>query len=91
MSHEFRLFPEQASSAASKVDALYLYLMIVASFFTLAIFVAITFLAIYYRRGAPRDRSRNHPEKSLMLEVVWIAVPFVLTMVMFFWGAQGIF
>jgi cytochrome c oxidase subunit 2 len=92
MDQGFRIFPDQASSIAPRVDALYLYLVCVAAFFTLAIFLAIVFLALYYRRTVKRDRTRSRPaSKVWMLEVTWIAVPLALTMTMFFWGAKVYF
>lgn len=89
MNDGFRLFPESASTMAPRVDALYFFLNCVAAFFTLLIFVAIVFLALYYRRSAVRDRTRSRPaSKVWLLEFTWIAVPFVLAMIMFGWGAK---
>jgi cytochrome c oxidase subunit 2 len=87
MGHGVQLFPDQASSFAPQVDALYFYLLGVATFFTALIFVAILFLAIYFRRSAKRHRPRRAARGTLLLEATWIGVPFVLTMVMFAWGA----
>jgi hypothetical protein len=42
----FQLFPDQASSFAPRVDAIYGFLLAVAAFFTLLIFFAIVFLAL---------------------------------------------
>jgi cytochrome c oxidase subunit 2 len=88
MDHGFQLFPEQASSVAASIDALYFFLLGVAAFFTLLIFFAIVFLALYYRRSAKRNRVRGHSGNVWILEIVWIAIPFALTMVMFAWGAD---
>jgi cytochrome c oxidase subunit II len=87
----FQLFPDQASSFAPRVDALYLFLVGVAAFFTVLIFVAIFFLAIYYRRSAVRNRTRHVGAKYWILEASWIVIPLVLTMVMFLWGADAYF
>lgn len=87
MQHEFRLFPDRASNFAPQVDALYFYLLGVAAFFTLTIFVAIVYLALRYRRGRPADHPRPHAEQFWMMEVAWIGIPFVLAMIMFGWGA----
>jgi cytochrome c oxidase subunit II len=88
MNQGFQLFPEQASSVAPHVDALYFFLLGVAAFFTVAIFVAIVFLALFYRRSAVRNRTRSHSGKVWILEVTWIVIPFLLTMSMFLWGAD---
>ncbi len=87
MDEGFRLFPDQASSIAPRVDAVYAFLIGVSAFFTIAIFLAIVYLAIYYRRSAIRDRRQTHRAGMWMLEAAWIAIPFMLTMVMFTWGA----
>jgi cytochrome c oxidase subunit II len=87
MEQGFRLFPDQASTIAPRVDALYAFLLAVTAFFTVAIFLAIVCLAIKYRRGRPKDRPRPEPEQLWMLEIAWIIIPLALTMVMFFWGA----
>ena len=91
MEAEFQLFPDQASSFAPRVDAIYTFLVSVSAFFTMAIFLAIVFLALYYRRSAVRDRSRGIRSKTWILEAIWIAVPLTLTMVMFLWGAAAYF
>lgn len=85
----FPLFPDQASSFAPAVDALYSFLLGVAGFFTTLIFLAIVFLALYYRRSAVRNRTRRVGAKFWILEATWIAIPLVLAMVMFLWGAIG--
>jgi cytochrome c oxidase subunit 2 len=85
----FQLFPDQASTFAPRVDALYIFLLGVTAFFTILIFLAIVFLAIYYRRSAVRNRTRQVGAKYWLLEAIWIVVPLVLTMVMFLWGAEA--
>jgi cytochrome c oxidase subunit II len=81
------LFPEQASTFAERVDALYYYLLSVSGFFVLLIFALIFLFAIKYRRRSEGEQPRPILG-SLPLEVVWIAIPFILVMVMFGWGAS---
>jgi len=84
--NEFRLFPQQASTVAPDVDSLYFFLIAVTTFFTLLIFVLIVYLGLKYRR-----RPGVKPQKvatSFRLEMTWTIIPFVLTMVMFAWGAK---
>lgn len=88
MDRGFQLLPEQASSVAPDVDSLYYFLLSLAGFFTTGIFLAIVFLALYYRKSAVRNRERSVGAKIWMLETAWIAIPFALTMVMFAWGAS---
>ena len=47
------LFPEAASSFASEVDALYLFIVAVSAFFTVAVSAAVVFFAFRYRRKHP--------------------------------------
>ena len=82
----FPLFPDQASTMAKQVDSLYIFELGIAGFFTALICVFILAFAARYRQKANVDRS-NPPIASKLLEVIWIGVPFVLSMVMFAWGA----
>jgi len=81
------LFPEQASTVASQVDALFYFLIGVSSVFAVLIATLVVYFAVRYRRRSAADR----PEAihgSLTLELAWTLIPFALTMVMFFWGAR---
>ncbi len=84
---DFPLFPEQASTVAGHVDALYYFLVAITAFFSLLIAFAIAFFAVKYRRGSKADRS-NPISESKSLEAIWIAVPLAICMVIFFWGAK---
>ena len=89
MEPNLRLFPEQASTAAPRVDALYSFLWWVTGFFTLLIFVLIVYFALKYRR-----RSKLTPGPvgtSYALELAYTIIPFVIVMVIFFWGARVYF
>ncbi len=81
-----RLFPEQASTLAPQVDALLYFLLAVTAFFTGTIFLTVIVFAIKYRRRSNAER----PEAihgSLLLEILWSAIPLGLALVMFGWGA----
>ena len=84
MNSDFRLFPEQASTMAGKVDALYFYLLVVSTFFTVLICVLILYFAIRYRRGAKANRQRL-PE-SKWLEITWTLIPLLFALSFFAWG-----
>jgi cytochrome c oxidase subunit 2 len=89
MDPNLRLFPEQASTAAPQVDALYSFLWWVTGFFTLLIFVLIVFFALKYRR-----RNKLAPGEvgtSYALELAYTIIPFIIVMVIFFWGARVYF
>ena len=91
MDTSFRLFPEQASTAAEQVDRLYVFLLGVASFFTLLIFLLIVYFVIKYRHGARADRSQVSGNRYWILEITWSLIPLGLTMIMFGWGADLFF
>ena len=83
------LFPDEASTMAGRVDALYFYLLAVSAFFTVLIFLTVLTFAVKYRQS-------KHPvpvevEGSMPLEVAWSVIPLGLAMVMFVWGASVFF
>ena len=88
MSPGFQLFPEQASTMASRVDALYLFLVSISIFFSVLIFTLIIYFAIKYRRRAEDEPPPPQMRDILALEVTWIVVPLILTLIAFFWGAN---
>jgi cytochrome c oxidase subunit 2 len=85
MLNNFPLWPEQASTMAGHVDALYIFLLIVTGLMTLLIFTCLLFFAarFRYRPGVPAEQI----EGSTPLEITWSAIPFVIFMVIFAWGA----
>ena len=76
-------FPDQASTFAGHVDALYLFLIAVTAFFSLLIGVLVVVFAIKYRRKSP-DEVALEVHESGLLEIVWTVIPFAIVMVMFF-------
>ena len=82
----FPLFPEVASSMAGQVDALYFFLISVSLFFSVIIFAGCTYFAIAYRRRDPGFVPAGQKD-NMILEVVWSVIPFMITMLMFAWGA----
>jgi cytochrome c oxidase subunit 2 len=85
----FRLLPEQASTLAPRVDALYFFLLVVAAFFTTLIAALILYFSIKYRRGNTTvDRTQSQERgHAVVMEVTWIVIPFLIAMVIFVWGA----
>jgi cytochrome c oxidase subunit 2 len=86
----FPLFPDQGSSNASKVDALFAFELGILVFFTALICILIVGLAIHYRRGSKADRSRP-PLASRWMEAIWIVVPLLLCLVMYPWATELFF
>lgn len=79
--------PDVASAYANQVDNLYAYLMGVSIFFTVAICVLIVYFAVRYRRQSDADRPEATKDGKL-LEILGSVIPFILVMIMFFWGAK---
>lgn len=86
----FPLYPERASTHAGKVDALFLYELGIILFFTAAVCLLFIVLAIRYRQGTRVDRT-NPIRSSHLLETLWIVVPLILVLTMFFPGAYLFF
>ena len=81
------LFPPSASSVAMEMDLLYLFIAAVSAFFVVLVAALTLFFAIKYRRRHP-DEVGEDIHGSLVLELTWTFIPFVLSMVMFVWGAD---
>jgi cytochrome c oxidase subunit 2 len=82
----FRLFPVQASAFAPRLDRLYWFLIGVSGFFSALIILLLLFFAVKYRRRPGVVPAKT--TQSLGLELLWTAIPFMLVMVMFVWGAD---
>jgi cytochrome c oxidase subunit 2 len=85
MLNNFPLWPQQASTLASHVDALYIFLLIVTGMMALLVFACIIYFAARYRYR-PGIRAEQI-EGSNALEITWSAIPFLIFMVIFAWGA----
>ncbi len=82
-----QLFPEQASTLAPQTDALLLFLLGITAFFVVLIAGSIIVFMIRYRRRDPNEIPPS-VHGSLALEVGWSVIPFIIVMIMFFWGAR---
>lgn len=82
-----QLFPQSASAMSGHVDALFFFLLGVSAFISLLVFVLIIVFSIKYRRRAPNEIGAAIGG-SMRLEAFWAAVPLVIAMVMFAWGAR---
>jgi cytochrome c oxidase subunit 2 len=81
------LFPQQASTVAKEVDALFYFLMGVSAFFAVLIAILLIFFSVRYRRRSATDRP-HAIEGALHLELLWTIIPFGITMIMFVWSAS---
>ena len=84
------VFPDQASTFARDVDALYFFILAVCSFFALVVAVAVIYFGIRYRR-THEGQIGARIEGNLPLELLWSVIPTIIAMVMFGWGASVFF
>jgi cytochrome c oxidase subunit II len=84
------LFPDQASTMAPRVDALYFFLLAIAAFFTVLIAGLIVYYAWRYRRRTP-DEIGVSIHGGLALELTWTIIPALITVVLFVWGSSVFF
>jgi cytochrome c oxidase subunit 2 len=84
------LFPDSASTMSGRVDALYFFLLAIAAFFSLLIAGLIVVYAVRYRRRAPQSIGAV-VQGGTPLEIAWIVIPALITVVIFVWGASVFF
>src|SRR4051812_9593975 len=85
MDRQFQLVPEQASTMAPRVDALFYYITGVCVVFAVLIGVTLIYFAVRYRR-VREDYFPQPLVGSKVLELTWSIIPLILALSMFFWG-----
>ena len=90
MSLPFPLHPPSASSIATEMDLLYLFIAAVSAFFVVLVAALVFAFAVIFRRKHP-DEVGADIHGSLALELTWTVIPFILSMIMFVWGADLFF
>ncbi|HEY1678152.1 MAG TPA: cytochrome c oxidase subunit II [Candidatus Sulfotelmatobacter sp.] len=83
------LWPQQASSTAGNVDALFIFLLIVSGLMTALIFIAVIYFAARYRHR--KGVLAEQIEGSTPLELTWTIIPFGVFLVIFAWSAVVFF
>jgi cytochrome c oxidase subunit II len=86
----FPLFPEEASTMAGRVDALYLFLILLSLFFGTLIATLVVVFAVRYRRRSPDERPKAILG-SVALELTWTLIPLGIVMLVFLWSAEIFF
>ena len=81
------LFPERASTIANEVDALYFFLVGLSIVMSVLIATLVVSFAIKFHRRH-RDEVGAQVHGGMALELAWTVVPFLITLVIFFWGAK---
>ena len=80
------IWPEAVSHAARQGDYLILAFTVVTLLLTVPIFVSITYFAFKYRAGRTVNRKTSE-NRSVLIELSWMLIPFALTLIFFVWGA----
>src|SRR5471032_40982 len=88
--HLLRLWPEQASDYAVSVDWLVIGFTAMMVLFVVPVFVALWLFIWRYRRGRKADRD-HRPQSSLPIELTWIILPFIGSLVVFLFSARLFF
>jgi cytochrome c oxidase subunit 2 len=83
----FPVLPTGSSTIAGHVDALMLYVFLVAVFFATLIALLIIVFAFRYHHSTGADRS-NPQHSNLTIELIWTGIPVALVMTMYVWGAR---
>lgn len=81
----FHMLLPRASALASRIDALFWFMVVLCALVALGVFVAMVYFSIRYRRGSHADRTGRH-NQSLGVELTWILVPFGLFFGVFCWS-----
>ena len=81
----FPLWPARASTMAGNVDALYVFLVTLSLFMSVAIFTLILIFAIRFRRRPGVEAEQI--EGSHKLEITWSVAPLFIFLFIFGWGA----
>ncbi len=79
--------PEQASTFAENVDALYGFLWALTVLFGVGITLTIFYFAVKYRRRS-EDEIPRPVRPAMRLEIAWTVIPFIISMGIFAWGAS---
>src|SRR5437867_10180914 len=87
---QMRLFPERASTMADRVDALFTFLLAITGTMSVLIALLVIWFAVRYRRRA-HGRYSPRIQGSVPVEILWTVGPFLVFLVMFFWGASVYF
>jgi cytochrome c oxidase subunit 2 len=86
---QLSLVAPTASKEAADIDLLWWFLCIVSLIMTVLIFIGIIVVAVKYRRRAGVAPVPVHG--SNVLEITWSVIPFLVMLVMFWWGADLFF
>lgn len=82
------LWPASASQSAVDTDHLIWSFTLLTLLLVAPIFIGITYFALRYRDGRAANRTFTE-DRDRVLELGWMIIPFVLTLIFFVWGAKA--
>src|SRR5947208_722138 len=80
------LIPERASTLADHFEALFWYITITCGVVGIAIYLALLYFCVRYRRGATTG-STPRILGSVRLELAWTVIPMFVFFTYYAWGA----
>jgi cytochrome c oxidase subunit 2 len=90
MLFQLLLFPPQASTNAAEVDHIYFFMVALCGAIAIGVVAAMVYFGLRYKRS-PENRVGADIHGSTPLEIFWSAVPFLIVMGIFAWGAAVYF
>lgn len=85
----FRYLPDPASEFAPEVDWIHNLVTDISVFFTVAIVGTMIYFAIKYRRKGGIDHPTPHIEGNIYFEILWTALPTVISAIVAYYGYIG--
>jgi cytochrome c oxidase subunit II len=79
------LFPPEASTISTQVDAFFFYLLLITAIGVIAVASMVFTFSILYRKD--RNPVATQIEGSTLLEATWTIIPLALFLICFVWGA----
>lgn len=90
LSLDFPLFPDQASTLAKDVDAIFFFGLGIAVIFSILIAALVIVFATRYKRRRV-DEVGQKEQSPMWLELAWSIIPLFIMLFMFGWGMQVYF
>ena len=79
-------FPSAASELAADIDKLYYFIYGASLFLFIGIILVTLFFLFKYRRTKDNPIAKKQVSHNSFIEVVWTVIPFLLVLVIFYWG-----
>ena len=79
--------PEQASTIAPEVDALFYFILYWVIFFLCLVIIGALYFSWKYKDVTKKGLTSPLDHNNI-LEITWTVIPFILLMIVFFWGTR---